>query len=723
MFKTQDSKYIYDIYQDLICEGRKDRYLMMFQFIPKTDDKAWVYVKKELQWALNILKTEDRVVWYLNQVKYIVLSMMALGESEGSKIRIMGQKLGRKLGYNFPDYRPPIQQDFHTDMEHYFTQGIPVLDNYRITDISKSALDVSNELYDLEQEYFKSAGDSIPMSDTDEIIMKFDDGSVWVNTHTPTCTREESKIMQHCGNEYTHQQSGDEIFSFRTPSSIKGRWNPHLTFVVNDGIIRESKGKQNEKPDVDKYGKYIFELLKSDYILGFEQYDTHAAQNNFYLDDLPAEWVDELRTIKDEDFFEGGEKEDLDKKAKELFETYQFNNLSVTYDVDDYDEPSIYANAYFEITIPIPENNDFDDIYWDDDIIKNLLNIDFKLKNDDISYDYNTENRNLEIRVGIKSYNQEYYNSPMENFEEFLDDCNRLDRSIPDAQSLYSELIENNIIISYFSKIFSTLTDEANYEIPNMEKNFSDLDFFDIEYDTSEPLGADFNGEINLGKIPMDIVDDDKVLGGMESWKKINVSHLPSDHPLKQLSGIIIDINEPSPIFIMFKIIGEYADLIISTQMRYDENHDDLETYQNEYLKVRKLDAYLNNNIENIQGFFQDIIIALFKSKVYLKPENITFTTKKEGMLGTTLRAKYGDKYLMSKLMYSDDNMDIEDHKEKLLQEILKKIPYIYANDEHINMFKKYLENPNIKPSYENPDQMRFKFENKIIRFKTLFYS
>ena len=165
-----------------------------------------------------------------------------------------------------------------------------IYDNY-VFDKYKTPSDVLEDLEAIERQYFEGTENSIVPQKDDEIILDFKDGYAWWNTHTPTCTKKEAKIMQHCGNQYGHQKSGDEIFSLRKLIDKKRNlWEPKLTFVVNDGFIRESKGKQNEKPDVDKYGKYIFELLKSDYIYGFDQYDSHDAKNNFYLDDLPNEW-------------------------------------------------------------------------------------------------------------------------------------------------------------------------------------------------------------------------------------------------------------------------------------------------------------------------------------------------------------------------------------------------------------------------------------------------
>ena len=55
--------------------------------------------------------------------------------------------------------------------------------------------------------------------------------------------------MHHCGNEGGKQ--ADVMYSLREPvvHSSGERLKPHLTFIVNNGLIGEAKGFANEKPD------------------------------------------------------------------------------------------------------------------------------------------------------------------------------------------------------------------------------------------------------------------------------------------------------------------------------------------------------------------------------------------------------------------------------------------------------------------------------------------
>jgi hypothetical protein len=119
-------------------------------------------------------------------------------------------------------------------------------------------------------------------------ILNFPDGYHWVNLEKGYCDKE-SKSMGHCGN--AGGRWGDTILSLRNSENI-----PHLTFILNNGVLGERKGKGNEKPAI-KYHPYIIELLKLPIIkeLGKGRY---LPENDFQLNDLSEEQTKELLKIK-----------------------------------------------------------------------------------------------------------------------------------------------------------------------------------------------------------------------------------------------------------------------------------------------------------------------------------------------------------------------------------------------------------------------------------------
>lgn len=77
-------------------------------------------------------------------------------------------------------------------------------------------------------------------------------GYQWVSLDRSYC-EQEKKAMGHCGNaNYKH---GDNILSLRDKKN-----RAYLTFIINDGILGEMKGRGNDKP-ARKYHPAIIQLL------------------------------------------------------------------------------------------------------------------------------------------------------------------------------------------------------------------------------------------------------------------------------------------------------------------------------------------------------------------------------------------------------------------------------------------------------------------------------
>lgn len=106
-------------------------------------------------------------------------------------------------------------------------------------------------------------------------ILKFKDGWFW--TQLGSSCEQEAASMGHCGNKFG--KPTDRILSLRDPQNV-----PHLTFILNNHAIGESKGRFNEKPN-KKYHKYIVELLKQPYIY-IIMGGGYRPESNFELSDL-----------------------------------------------------------------------------------------------------------------------------------------------------------------------------------------------------------------------------------------------------------------------------------------------------------------------------------------------------------------------------------------------------------------------------------------------------
>jgi hypothetical protein len=118
-------------------------------------------------------------------------------------------------------------------------------------------------------------------------------GYYWVSLDKAYCDME-GDAMGHCGN--VGRKQGDNIYSLRDSKGI-----PHLTFIVNDQQLGESKGFANEKPN-PKYHKHIVAFLlgqdNGKNIVEFIQGGGYAPENNFHFNDLSIELQQEVLSKK-----------------------------------------------------------------------------------------------------------------------------------------------------------------------------------------------------------------------------------------------------------------------------------------------------------------------------------------------------------------------------------------------------------------------------------------
>ena len=98
----------------------------------------------------------------------------------------------------------------------------------------------------------------------------------WLSLDRGFC-RDEANAAGHCGN--AGAKEGDNILSLRDPEN-----KVHLTFIVNNEILGEMKGRGNDKPS-PKYHEPIVALLKSNYV-GAIRGGGYEPEGNFEFKDL-----------------------------------------------------------------------------------------------------------------------------------------------------------------------------------------------------------------------------------------------------------------------------------------------------------------------------------------------------------------------------------------------------------------------------------------------------
>ena len=206
---------------------------------------------------------------------------------------------------NRPDAKYNNFERISLEMENQVTHNIPILSDFLISNLDNNGnlnpqlsskfnnpSFTYNELFILNSEYHENLKKKQRNKPGREgkVVLTFPDGYFWTDLERKYCEIEKD-AMGHCGN--VGGKTDDTILSLRDSKNI-----PHLTFILNNGILGEMKGKNNNKPS-EKYHSYIIELLKLPIIKNIKG-GGYLPENNFKLSDLTKEQFEELIKLKPE---------------------------------------------------------------------------------------------------------------------------------------------------------------------------------------------------------------------------------------------------------------------------------------------------------------------------------------------------------------------------------------------------------------------------------------
>ncbi len=305
----------------------------MFKTLEKVLPKPGPTIRREIQWAKEHLKKQDRIIWYLRW--YRLALVKNLMETEGLydevKPGVQASKQADDAAGTAPALQPhqqapeaqqqpkkwlsPSEQlkklyeqykqelqakgaemsmvdldsfpEMKRSLDHYYSLPVPDIQN-RVLGV-ESWRQVQNVFSIAEQEWKEQATKMIRPHKEDKIFKQFSDGWAWWWLPRASCS-EESKAMGHCGNSPRAGEKNVSILSLREPKKYgkETLWYPHLTFILNGpgetGVLGEMKGRNNDKP-VAKYHPYIVELLKDNRIKGVVG-GGYLPEHNFAMTDL-----------------------------------------------------------------------------------------------------------------------------------------------------------------------------------------------------------------------------------------------------------------------------------------------------------------------------------------------------------------------------------------------------------------------------------------------------
>lgn len=256
--------------------------------------------EKQIAWAKEYLKKNDRIIWFLRWVR---LDMIKDAEFYGrhrepssvekaippgtleKELKALSAKAGRP--YSVDDVPNVVQ--LKQSLQHFMSIEDRDMQSRQFG--YEPPVQLLNELSALEDAYKEKAQADERMLEPqtgDKAFIKFGNGWAWWALSRGYCS-EEAKAMGHCGNQ--GQVTGDQIISLREPRKKNGKtyWEPHLTFIFDksSGLIGESKGRGNDKPAA-RYHPYIISLLKDKRIKGMKG-GGYLPSHNFSMNDLPEE--------------------------------------------------------------------------------------------------------------------------------------------------------------------------------------------------------------------------------------------------------------------------------------------------------------------------------------------------------------------------------------------------------------------------------------------------
>ena len=280
--KTKNRKiYIRTIYVSMWCYisgyEKKDRYLGMFKNLPPSIrfENKRVRFRNEIDWSINHLKKDDRIVWYLSILQRFSMHYLKISNkfSYFEKNHKIGAKIKRKLrGWDIQRVQKDFELFNHETWEHFsniqMVFGSFKMQHYAFYNKKKNKLEPKSvqEVFDA---FRKMESDLQNDNKRDRYcsdgkpVLTFDDGWTWFGI-SEGFSAQEAAAMRHCGNGEGGR--GDYLLSLRQPIEKQGVifWKPHLTFILNNGYLGEMKGFANQKPH-SRYHGYIeiYLLIKS----------------------------------------------------------------------------------------------------------------------------------------------------------------------------------------------------------------------------------------------------------------------------------------------------------------------------------------------------------------------------------------------------------------------------------------------------------------------------
>ena len=494
-------------------------YVREYSRSPETDlEKTGEAIKKEIKWAKQTLRKNDRIVWYLRYAKMAMVNRIFSPEhdvltKERQKFDAALDSGGVSVGPEKID--ASVMKWIREQLSHYMGVAVnaPSIANYVFP--KKTLGEVIGELKGLEDDWIEAQAEKergLEIEAGDEIFMEFEHGhKAWWLLDRNYCDAE-GKAMGHCGNNQGRSGYDEKVLSFRVKanpemSDEESPWIPHLTFILDgNGMLGEMKGRANAKP-VERYHRYIVPLLKDQRITGIKG-GGYDASNNFALSDLDHDTQQELKKMKpalrdlreirrsgDEELF----KEQLDIRSSN-------SDLPEPYDVDMEKDEVILA-AWANIN---QLSQEWEDMYkalqfWDDFETRYDPS---EITNDDIFYALEEMNDDILLKLmeelGVK---QEIHSDRLIELSDKIHRHPRYFSLFTDALQTVADksMGSNGTFKKDFTSYIKFLLDYMPFRVHDAGLRYNEDDIFNTEFE----FYVDFNNYVNYIDVASSGDDDD----------------------------------------------------------------------------------------------------------------------------------------------------------------------------------------------------------------------
>lgn len=286
----------------------KEKYYNMFN-----KDVFGNLANEHIEWARINLKKEDRIIWFLKEVKYSILLYMSHSlardsipkkevmwaikseiKGTGNGMRRLGDESANSLAEAYDMYLKEPRNFLYSPrysidpikefLRHFLvSMDIPEIKNTVMK--NQTWMDLEDKFSEAEKKW---EADNLVRSvpEYGDAVLSVPNSNLVVFRLNRASCKLEGDAMSHCGNMATLEDS--DIYSVRSPDpENSGHWIPHVTAIENtkgSGEFGEIKGFGNQKPS-DRYHPAIIAMIESGIIkkLGGGGY---KPENNFSMGDL-----------------------------------------------------------------------------------------------------------------------------------------------------------------------------------------------------------------------------------------------------------------------------------------------------------------------------------------------------------------------------------------------------------------------------------------------------